>query len=103
MFKTVNLEISLKPFKKTDDESIREVCRKVFEQWRPLLKGRETVSVMFWTADGSEILDYAGDLDDTFEWCCYLGTANHQLLGEDEGKDVSLHSKKLFECFFVDF
>ena len=96
MFKTVNLEISLKPFKKTDDESIREVCRKVFEQWRPLLKGRETVSVMFWTADGSEILDYAGDLDDTFEWCCYLGTANHQLLGEDEGKDVSLHSKKQF-------
>lgn len=34
MFKTVNLELSLKPFKKTDEQSIREVCHGIFEQWR---------------------------------------------------------------------
>ena len=73
MFNTINLEMSLKPFKRTDDEYIRGVCREVFEQWRPLLKNRETVSVMLWTADGSEILDYAGNPDDEFEWCCYNG------------------------------
>ncbi len=59
MFKAVNLEMSLKPFKRKDDEYIRGVCKKVFEQWHPLLKGRETVSIMLWTADGSEILDYS--------------------------------------------
>ena len=94
MFNTVNLEMSLKPFKKTDDEYIRNVCRNLFEQWRPLLKNRETVSVMLWTADGSEILDYAGNTDDEFEWCCYIGTANRELIGKDDDPDCSLHSKK---------
>ena len=81
MFKTVNLEMSLKPFKRTDDEYIRGVCKNVFEQWRPLLKNRETVSVMLWTADGSEILDYSGDPDKEFEWCIYFGNANIKLIG----------------------
>ena len=90
MFKTVNLEISLKPFKRTEDEYIRGICKKVFEQWRPLLKNRKTVSVMLWTADGSEILDYSGDPGQEFEWCKYIGTANKELLGEDEDPDISL-------------
>lgn len=96
MFKTVNLEMSLKPFKRTDDEYIRGVCKKVFEQWRPLLKNRETVSVMLWTSDGSEILDYSGDPDKEFEWCKYVGTANNPLLGESEDPDISLHERKRF-------
>lgn len=101
MFNTVNLEMSLKPFKKTDDEYIRGVCREVFEQWRPLLKNRETVSVMLWTADGSEILDYAGNTDDEFEWCCYIGTANRELIGKDDDPDCSLHVKKHYRAFSV--
>ena len=96
MFKTVNLEMSLKPFKMTDDEYIRSVCQKMFEQWRPLLKNRETISVMLWTADGSEILDYAGNMDDAFEWCCYIGTANRELIGKDDDPDCSLHVKKRY-------
>ena len=94
MFKTVNLEMSLKPFKRTDDEYIRGVCREVFEQWRPLLKNRETVSVMLWTADGSEILDYSGNMNDEFNWCCYIGSANRELIGKDDDLDCSLHEKK---------
>ena len=96
MFHTVNLEVSLKPFRQTDEAYIRQVCRTIFEQWRPLLKGRKTISVMLWTADGSEILDYNRNLDDAFEWCCYLGTANGPLLREDQGKDTSLHHYKQF-------
>lgn len=96
MFHTVNLEMSLKPFKRTDDGYIREVCRKVFEQWRPLLKNRETISVMLWTADGSEILDYSGNMHDAFEWCCYIGTANRELIGKDDNPDCSLHVKKRY-------
>ena len=70
MFKNITLEVSLKPFKQTDNEYIHNVCRTVFRQWYPLLKDREEVSVMMWTADGSELLDYSGNMDDTFEWAC---------------------------------
>lgn len=93
MFNTVTLEISLKPFKKTDDEYIRSVCREVFSQWRPLLKGRKNIGIMFWTSDGSEILDYAGRLDDEFEWCSYIGTANLPHLSEGEAPYLSLHKR----------
>lgn len=96
MFETVNLEMSLKPFRQTDEAYIRQVCRDVFRQWQPLLKHRKTVSVMLWAADGSEILDYAGNLDEPFEWGCYLGTANRPLLGEDEEADVSLHLRRQY-------
>lgn len=94
MFKNVTLEVSLKPFKKTDEEYIRSVCRQIFDQWRPLLKNRETVSVMLWCGDGSEILDYAGNLDDKFEWDRFLGTANNKSLADDEPKHTSLHVRK---------
>lgn len=94
MFKNVTLEMSLKPFKKTDDAYIEEVCRKIFRQWYPLLKDRETISVMMWTADGSEILDYSGNLDDSFEWCCYIGTANRETATDSDRPDLSTHLKK---------
>lgn len=93
MFRSVTLEISLKPFKQTDPEYIRSVCRQIFEQWRPLLKNRANISVMMWTADGSEILDYTGRMDQSFEWCCYLGTANLPDLG-DLPDDTSLHERR---------
>lgn len=96
MFKTINLEMSLKPFKKTDDEYIKSVCQKIFRQWYPLLKNRQTISVMLWVADGSEILDYNGKLNDTFEWCYFLGNANAPLLKENETKDISLHERKQY-------
>ena len=76
MYKKITLEMSIKPFKKTDDEYIRAVSRKVFEQWRPLVKDSEVVSIMLWTSDGSEMLDYSGEMSDEFEWCRFLGTAN---------------------------
>ncbi|MBO5726895.1 MAG: hypothetical protein J6S00_07535, partial [Clostridia bacterium] len=94
MFKNITLELSLKPFKKTDDEYIRSVCAKIFEQWHALLKNRESISIMLWVGDGSEILDYAGDMDDTFEWCRFLGNANVPLLGDDEPPYTSIHDRK---------
>lgn len=95
MFKNVTLEISLKSFKQTNDEYIQNICRKVFEQWRPLIKNREIISIMMWTADGSELLDYTGDPDKEFEWCCYIGNANLPLL-EDFPLETSPHQRKQF-------
>ncbi|MBE7045873.1 MAG: hypothetical protein E7396_00480 [Ruminococcaceae bacterium] len=83
--KNVTLEMSLKPFKKTDDEYIRKVCEELFYQWKPLVKEAESVSVMLWTADGSEILEYNKDLNKEFEWCRFIGGANP--------KDVPIPSK----------
>lgn len=94
MFNNVTLEISLKPFKKTSDEYIESVCRTMFEQWRPLIKNRPTVSVMLWSADGSELLDYKGELSEQFEWCRYIGLANFPLLEDGEPPETSLHVRK---------
>ncbi|MBQ1183830.1 MAG: hypothetical protein IIX60_05220, partial [Clostridia bacterium] len=76
MFKNVTLEMSLKPFKKHDKEYITNVCKNVFEQWKPLVKNADTVSILLWTGDGSELLDYCGNPDDTFEWGYFVGMAN---------------------------
>lgn len=93
MFQNVTLEMSLKPFKQTDSAYIRQVCLFVFEQWKPLLKNAGMVSILLWTADGSEILDYKGKLDDSFEWCRFVGTANppDHLPWDPEGR--SLHAR----------
>ena len=67
MLQNVQLEMSLKPFRQVDDASIDAVCRAVFEQWKPLVKDVPTVSIMLWAADGCEILDYKGNMDEPFE------------------------------------
>lgn len=93
MFKSVTLEMSLKPFKKTDDVYIYSVCKQFFEQWRPLIKNREVISIMLWVGDGSEMLDYTGDLDKAFEWAYFVGTANLPIVG-DLPDETSLHERK---------
>lgn len=70
--KKCNLEISLKPFKETSDQYMEQICRALFRQWMPLIDQSETVGIMYWAADGSEILDYKGDLTESFEWGKYM-------------------------------
>ena len=94
MFKAITLEVSLKPFKQTSEGYIRSVCKGIFRQWNPLLKNRQEISIMLWVGDGSELLDYDGDLDKSFEWAYFIGTANLPLLGENEDVATSLHNKK---------
>jgi len=75
-FRDVQLELSLKPFWDASTETRDAVCRELFEQWRPLCRFAESVSIMLWIGDGSEILEYYGCLDQEFEWGRYLGSAN---------------------------
>ncbi len=82
MIKNVTLEISLKPFRDLSDAGIRAVCETLYRQWVPLFKDVETVAVMFWSADGSEILEYKGRLDEKFEWAKYIGVANPEVYGK---------------------
>ena len=68
MLKNVTFECSLKPFKSLEEGYIRSVCEKIFLDWKPLCQRAETVSIMFWAGDGSEILDYQGNMEAEFDW-----------------------------------
>ena len=74
--KSITLEMSLKPFKKTDDNYIKEVLNKLFDQWKPLIKTVPQIQILLWTADGSELFDYDGNPDTSFEWAYLIGGAN---------------------------
>ena len=94
MYRNITLEVSLKPFKETTDEYITRKVEEIYDGWRPLIKDRETISVLLWCADGSEILDFGGDLDSEFEWARFIGTANQPYPDEDEPAETSLHEKR---------
>jgi len=74
--KRLILELSLKPFFDLSDRGIADVAARIVGQWASLIDKAETLSFMMWTADGSEILDYRGDLDDDISWACWIGIAN---------------------------
>ncbi|MDR0574870.1 MAG: hypothetical protein LBG96_12730 [Tannerella sp.] len=92
-FNNITLEMSLKPFKKNEPEYIKDVCRMVFLQWKQLLKHSDTVSVMLWTADGSEILSYTGDLNQRLEWAMYIGNPNTGHEVDSKPETLSLHER----------
>ncbi len=75
-FRDVQLEMSLKPFWDAGTATRDAVCRELFLQWQPLCRHAESISIMLWIGDGSEILEYEGSLDATFEWGRHHGSAN---------------------------
>jgi hypothetical protein len=92
-FKRVTLEMSPKPFRKMDEASIRAVCRDLFTQWGALIRRVDSVAIMLWTADGSEILDYRGHSSDQIEWAKYIGIANKPAVAPGDDPDrIGLHS-----------
>jgi hypothetical protein len=91
--RNVTLEMSLKPFRDDSEETARAVCRHLFTQWKPLIDGADMVSVMLWCADGSEILEYRGDLSQTFEWARYIGFANPRENLPNDPEGIALGSR----------
>ncbi len=75
--KKVTLELSSKPFRDESETTMRKVAETMFSQWKILTDGAEAVSILLWIADGSEILEYGGSLDQKFEWAYWCGVANH--------------------------
>ncbi|MDR3709433.1 MAG: hypothetical protein P4L33_14120 [Capsulimonadaceae bacterium] len=74
--KRLILEMSLKPFYDTGNEAVEKVTGAIVRQWAPLIDQAQSVSVLFWTADGSEILEYDGRLTREIEWAKWIGIAN---------------------------
>lgn len=75
-FRDIQLEMSLKPFWDNTPETREAVCRELFLQWMPLCRYAESISIMLWIGDGSEVLEYTGEMDAEFEWGRYHGSAN---------------------------
>jgi hypothetical protein len=89
----VCLEMSLKPFRSLDQDYIEKVCTELFDQWRELLLKATGCSVLLWTADGSEILEYSGNMEEEIEWGRYLGLANPPSKPQSfDPQGIGLHS-----------
>ena len=95
MFKQVNLEVSMKVFKQTDSAYIKQVINQIYDHWSPILKERAGISVLLWVSDGSNILDYTGNIDEEIEWDYFMGCAKVETLKDDEDRDVNLHEKNV--------
>jgi hypothetical protein len=94
LFKRVTLEMSLKPFRSVDPRSIQSVCERVFRQWAALLRRADGTAVMLWTADGSEILEYRGQMSGEIEWARYIGIANPPTLPPaGDQSEISIHQQ----------
>lgn len=92
-FNNITLEVSLKPFKKNDKAYIQSVAREIFMQWHSLLRHTDTISVMLWTSDGSEVLDYSGDMMQPLEWARYIGNPNASYEVGSGPAELSLHER----------
>jgi len=93
-WENITLEISLKPFFDKSTDGIRKVGEKLFRQWEPLLNDAKNTSLLFWAADGSEILEYKGNMDEEFEWGKWIGTANPEF---NKKSDIPSEMKSVHE------
>lgn len=89
----VSLEVSLKPFWDLSQAGIDRTATELFEQWMPLLRKAGRASVMMWLADGSEILEYRGRPEDTFEWAKWIGMADPHSLSREQPDMYDLHAR----------
>jgi hypothetical protein len=105
--KRIALELSLKPFGMNDGRSYEACARQIISAWRPLLDAAEEVSFMLWVADGSEILEWNGSLEQSLEWACYIGFCNssygvYNETHHDPGRDAILYTSIPKEMQYVD-
>jgi hypothetical protein len=71
------MELSLKPFLKTDQASVLAAAAAVMEAWAAMAARAEEVAVLLWVGDGSDILGWHGDLDERLAWSRHIGFCNY--------------------------
>lgn len=84
-FRRLVLELSPKPFRDPSPAGTEAVIREIISQYHALIQSADGIAFMFWTADGSEILDYRGRPDDKIHWARYIGIANDAPTGTIPG------------------
>jgi len=90
--KNITLEISAKAFKDNSVRTMEEVCARMFRQWKNMTDSAERISVLLWISDGSEILEYKGKRNESFEWAYWQGVANVRVKSEmQNGARPTIH------------
>jgi hypothetical protein len=72
----VGFEVSVKPFKSFEPSAIRRTAEEIMRQWTALAEVASEVCVLLWTADGSELLEWAEDIDAPVSWGHSVGFSN---------------------------
>ncbi len=72
----VVLEIGLRPFDNMSLREIERVCRHALSSWSKLIEQGETISVLFWTGNGDEIVQFDGNMNKEVNWGKYIGFCN---------------------------
>lgn len=97
--RVVTLEMSFKPFKDGfSPANVEKVCRELFRQWDALTRHAERIQIMLWTSDGSEILEFTGELDTEMAWAMYIGGANRSHTFQYDPKREALHARHYDYC-----
>lgn len=88
----VQLEISLKPFRSADPGEVAAVTRNFIAMWGSLLRHADQLSILFWVGDGTELLEYNGNLDQKLSWAEWIGRASdvHKIPREKDPRGESL-------------
>ncbi len=72
----LTLEISAKPLFRKDGPFVEALFQDIFRQWYPLAKHAQSLAVLWWLGDGTDILEYDADMDRPIEWGAYMGFAH---------------------------
>lgn len=90
---TLTFEVSLKPFWGLDDDATFRVCQEAFRQWDAVAREAREIQILLWASDGSEILEFTGDLDAEMEWARFVGNSNPHKKVVTDPDGTSLHSR----------
>lgn len=70
------MEIGLRPFKNMSSREITRVCKHALKCWEKLIDQVNEVSILFWTSDGSEIIEWDGNMNKKINWGRHIGFCN---------------------------
>lgn len=80
-YRRVCLETSLKPFTKLDPASIVATCNRLWSNWDRLVERVDEILILLWVGDGSEVLQWQGDLKASLPHADSIGFCNYDMPG----------------------
>ena len=92
--KRLILEVSLKPFPDFTSASVEATVRRILRQWQSLIDAAESISFLLWTGEGSEILEYRGQMENEIQWAQWVGIANDAPTPAWDPTQRALHSRR---------
>ncbi len=96
------LEFSSKPFFRKDDAYLERLFTETFRTYRQLLKHAGRVSILWWLSEGTDILEYDGDMSRRIEWAKWQGFAHTVDNGAASSRPATLYTADPVELTYGD-